>query len=82
MIIALMVNSIAFRLPNMLHVTRIRVGKLASSNDAIAIMDASMMTYDEQMKKGRFPLRHGGQPEIEHGSDTYSWFLNVNVRCT
>lgn len=70
MIIALTANSIAFRLPNVLHVTGICVGKLASSNDGIAEMDASMMTYDKQMEKGRFPLRHRGQPEIGHESDT------------
>lgn len=77
MIIALTANSIALRLPNMLHVTRIRVGKLASSNDAIAIMDASMMTYDEQTEKGRFPLRRRGQPEVEHESDTYPTVFTV-----
>lgn len=81
MVIALTVDSIAFRLPSMLHVTGIYVGIPASSDDSIAIMDASMMKYDKLMEKGRFPLRHRGQPEIGHESDTYSWFLNINAWC-
>jgi len=81
MIIALTVNSIAFRLPNMLHVTKIRGGELASSNDAIAMMDTSMMKNDKQMEKGRFPLRYRKWPEIGHEGDAYSPFLDTDVRC-
>ena len=80
MIIALTANSIAFRLPNMLHVTK-TCGELTSSNDAIAIMDASMMKYDKQMEKGRLPLCHRKWLEIGHEGDAYSPFLNINVRC-
>ena len=83
MIIALTVNSIAFRLPNMLHVTNICGSKLASSNDAIAITEwiPSMMKYDKQMEK-EDPLSVIEKwPEIGHEGDAYSPLLDINVRC-